>query len=201
MRSEAPGLPALGQVDPLSGGLSAARGWGRGMRGADLAIPRPLAACPRRGQDSRRGPASLPQSAPPSMPQPHPECVGAHPQPVQGWSERGGVLMAQTGTAGPVVLRPGALQDGQRGGLLYSQQPERGGPHRGGECPLATGPAPARQPSRDSVWAAWPGLQVMEPFTASSWTMSGPQDSNPLISLQTLKLPLNLRLLGQESNK
>ena len=29
------------------------------------------------------------------------------------------------------------------------------------------GPAPARQPSRDSVWAAWPGLQVMEPFTAS----------------------------------
>ena len=150
MRSEAPGLPALGQVDPLSGGLSAARGWGRGMRGADLAIPRPLAACPRRGQDSRRGPASLPQSAPPSMPQPHPECVGAHPQPVQGWSERGGVLMAQTGTASPVVLRPGALQDGQRGGLLYSQQPERGGPHRGGECPLATGPAPARQPKGQS---------------------------------------------------
>lgn len=41
----------------------------------------------------------------------------------------------------------------------------------------------------------------MEPFTASSWTMSGPQESGPLISLQTLKLPLNLRLSGQESNK
>lgn len=41
----------------------------------------------------------------------------------------------------------------------------------------------------------------MEPFTASSWTMSGPQESGPLISLQTLKLPLNLRLLGQESYK
>lgn len=32
----------------------------------------------------------------------------------------------------------------------------------------------------------------MEPFTASSWTMSGPQESGPLISLQTLKLPLSL---------
>lgn len=96
MGREAPGLPALGQVDPLSGGLSAARGWGRGMRGADLATPRPLAACPRRAQDSRRAAASLPPTAPSSTPQPHPECVGAHPQPVQGWSERGGVLTAQT---------------------------------------------------------------------------------------------------------
>lgn len=41
----------------------------------------------------------------------------------------------------------------------------------------------------------------MEPFTASSWTVSGPQESSPLISIQTLKLPLNLRLLGQESYK
>ena len=58
--------------------------------------------------------------------------------------------MAQTGKAGPVVLRPGALQDGQWGGLLYSQQPERGGPHRCGECPPATGPPPARQPEGQS---------------------------------------------------
>lgn len=29
------------------------------------------------------------------------------------------------------------------------------------------GPAPARQPSRGSVWAARRGLRVMEPFTAS----------------------------------
>lgn len=61
----------------------------------------------------------------PSALQAHPGSVGACPQQAEGGqSEVGSPPGPPLPLTVPVLLKPGALQDGQRGGLLYPQQPE-----------------------------------------------------------------------------